>query len=137
MHIEIGTGEKTLVISNTERSHEVDVMLTRIATAYSAMVSMGYSDAMAAYRKCTLIFTSENNDCTGLSIGITLRPYGIYTDEHAYHKQIARALYTVTGMDVHECADAAVEIGIGGIDADTQGYALLKDALISLPVTLF
>ncbi len=137
MHIEIGTGEKSIVISNKEKSHEIDVMLTRIASTYSSMISMGYPDALAAYRKCKLIFTSENMDCKGLIINVSLRPCGIYTDEYAYHKQIARALYTVTGMDVHECADAAVEIGIGGIDACTQGYALLKDALITLPVTLF
>lgn len=135
MHIEIGTGTKTLVIANMEKSQEIEAMLMRIASAYSDMVSLGYPEALSAYRKCKLIFTSEISDCTGVWIRISsLRSCGIYTDQSAYHKQIAYALYTMTGMNVYECADAAVEIGLGGIDAGIQGYVLLKDAVLGLSI---
>ncbi len=134
MHIELGTGHKNIVYYNADGSHDIDVLLARIAAAYKAMLSVGYPSVTKVNGSCRLIFTSESPVCAGLRIHVSLRPCGIYTDKSAYHRQIAHAFYTMTCLDMYarDCADAAVEIGVGGIDVGTQGYVMLKDAVLGL-----
>ncbi len=134
MHIELGTGQKHILYYNIERSNEVDLMFTRISATYRTMLGLGYPYIIEANRNCKLILSSERFDLTGLRIIVSSRPYGIYTNRTAYHKQIARAIYTMTGLDMYErdSTEADVEIGVGGIDVGTQVYVMLKDAVLGL-----
>ena len=134
MHIELGMGQKHVLYYNMDKSYEVDLMLTRIAAAYLTMLGSGYPHIMDTNRSCKLIFSSESPACPGLRIIVSSRPYGIYTDRSAYHKQIARAIYTMTGLDIYErdSIEADVEIGVGGINVETHGYVLLKEAVLGI-----
>lgn len=139
MHLELGIGQRTIYFCNPEKDPDVDAMLTRIATAYSTMLCMGYPEINRTYRQCKMIFTSVNAPNTRYSIAISTRPCGIYTADHAFSKQIARQLHALTGITVKTDSSAlcAVEIGLGNLDIPLQGYVLLKDAILSLPGRLF
>ena len=129
MHIELGTGCKKIIFYNADKSDDIDAMLARIAAAHNAMISAEYPSAVQAKYNYKLIFTSESIDCDGLRIHISSRPCGIYTNNFAYHKQLAHKLFTMTGFEIHHIDTANIEIGIGGLDAQTQGFVMLKDAL--------
>ena len=131
MYVAFGSGNKQIIIYNADKRPDVDVMLSRIASSYKALLAAGYPNIARVERGCKLIFTSDMPICGSLTIYITSRPHGIYTDVQAYHKQLARVLYSATGFDVLQTSgsDADLEIGIGNMDAGTQGYVMLKDAI--------
>ena len=134
MHLEVVIGQSTIIYGNTNRAADVDVLLSRIASACTAMSAIGYPD-LNKYK----IVMMDDPSRSELLIDISMRPCGIYASHRAYHKQIARKLQQLTGLPIMGSvgACAAVEIGLGGIDAKTEGYAMLKDALITLPEALF
>ena len=132
MHAEFGNGHKQIIFYNADKRHDVDVMLSRIASSYKAMLAVGYPIIARAERCCKVIFTSDMPGRTALNVYISSRPCGIYTDEQAYHKQLARAFFSATGFDIYPTSSSAadLEIGIGNMDAGTQGYVILKDAIM-------
>ncbi len=134
MYIELGTGYREIMVYNADKRHDVDVMLWRIASSYKAMLAVGYPIIARAERCCKVIFTSDMPGRTALNVYISSRPCGIYTDEQAYHKQIARAVFSATGFDIYQTNSsvADLEIGIGGLDAGTQGFVILQDAILKL-----
>ena len=139
MYIEYGMGRNQIVYYNADKSLEVEVMLKHIACAYNAMIAAGYPGIINSIHRCRVIFTDEERTRTGLVINISTQPYGIYANKSAYSKQIAKALFTMTGINIYEqdCTEAAVEIGMGGIDAQTQGYVILKDAILEISNAIF
>ena len=134
MGIAFGSGHTQIVIYNADKRYEVDLMLSRIAAAYQAMLTVGYPSVTRAEHSCILIFSSCKHVCAALNLSISSRPYGIYVDECAYHKQLAQVIHRETGFEIHptNTVDADLEIGIGGLDASTQGFVILKDALLGL-----
>ena len=134
MHIELGRGPQRIIYFNSDKILEIDTMLARIAIAYKSMLAAGYPSIVTADRNCRLIFTSESPVCTGLRIDVSSRPCGIYTDMTADHKHLARRFYAMTGLATYDAenSNADLEIGVGGIAVSTQGYVLLKDALLGL-----
>ena len=133
MYIEVGSGYRRILFYNKEKRHDVDVMLSRIAETYTTMHAAGYYPCIEREeRSCKLIFTSETVVGAFLGINITSLPCGIYTDEQAYHKQLAWILSTATGFDTYQTirSDADLEIGIGDMDAGSQGYVMLRDAIL-------
>ena len=139
MHIEIGTGNRYIIFHNVDKTHDVDIMLTRIAASYNKMLAMGYPNAIKTHRCCRMIFSNEDPIYTGFRVNISIRPCGIYIGNSAYDKQIARSFFTMTGWSIHEVqsSEKDLEIGIGSLRADTQGYAMLKDAMLEMPMWLF
>ena len=139
MHWELGLGSRILAVRNVQNSPDVDTMLTRIATAYSTMLCMGYPQMNRIYRTCKLIFTCEQVLNATYALDISLRDLGIYTQSDACSVQIAKQLYVLTGLPIaiDPCIQANAEIGLGGLCIQTDGYALLKDAMIALPSQLF
>jgi hypothetical protein len=81
-----------------------------------------------------LIFTSDRPTRTSLKVNISSRALGIYADKKAYHTQLAREMFSLTGLDVYQTndSDADLEFGIGNLDANTQGFVMLKDAILQL-----
>lgn len=139
MHIEIGTGDRYIIFHNVDKTYDVDNMLTRIAASYKEMLAVGYPDAVKTHRSCRMIFSNEDPVYAGVMINISKRPCGIYIGNSAYDKQIARRFFTMTGWNIHKAESSAknLEIGIGSLRADTQGFAILKDAMLEIPMWLF
>ena len=134
MYIEFGSGRKQIAFYYTDKHYDIDVMLLHIVAAYEAMLKADCSNVDYIARNCRLIFSSERPVGAALTIYVSTRPCGIYVDKYAYHKQLAKTLYRELGFDIHQsnATDADLEIGIGGLQASTQGGLLLKDAILAL-----
>ena len=134
MHIEFGTGSKTLIILNADRSDDLDATFTRIVDSYRLMRQMQHPTVVFAHNRCHLVFTSTNAHHTGLTIFVSNRPCGIYTDCSAYHKRLAHECFRLTALPIYqsECPLRDIEIGLGGLEAKTQGYVMLRDTVLGL-----
>ena len=134
MYIVLGNGYKEITVYNVERRHDIDAMLSRIAASYEAMLAVGNPCITRAQSGCKLIFTSDRPTRASLKVNISSRALGIYVDEQAYHRQLAREMFSLTGLDVYQTndSDADLEFGIGNLDANTQGFVMLKDAILQL-----
>ena len=135
MYIEVGSGYRRILFYNKEKRHDVDVMLSRIAETYTTMHAAGYYPCIErAERSCKLIFTSDRPTRASLKVNISSRALGIYANKKAYHRQLAREMFSLTGLDVYQTndSDADLEFGIGNLDANTQGFVMLKDAIWQL-----
>ena len=134
MYVTFGSGNKQIIIYNADKRPDVDVMLSRIASSYKAMLAAGYPNIARVERGCKLIFTSDRPTRASLKVNISSRALGIYADKKAYHRQLAREMFSLTGLDVYQTndSDADLEFGIGNLDANTQGFVMLKDAILQL-----
>lgn len=138
MHVELGTGQKNIAYYNADKQQEIDLMFLRIAAAYATMLRLKYPEIERLNRNYTMIFSSESTIGDALIVKVTGRSCGIYVSENAYCKQMSNALHRLTGLPVKADKHAqTVEIGIGGMDAESEGYVLLKDALLELPSVVF
>ena len=139
MHWELGIGQHKLIIYNAERNKEINAMLERIATAYSAMLCMGYPMICDTYKQCTLVFTDKSVSDFVPTIAISLLPCGIYVMDHPYQSRVARKLHNMTGLPIQtvDTSRFIAEIGIGGVDTVSEKYVLLKDALLSIPLQIY
>lgn len=134
MYIVLGNCYKEITVYNVERRHDVDAMLSRIAASCEAMLAVGNPCITRAQSGCKLIFASDRPTRASLKVNISSRALGIYADEQAYHTQLAREMFSLTGLDVYQTndSDADLEFGIGNLDANTQGFVMLKDAILQL-----
>ena len=134
MYLECGTGNKSIMIYNSDKRFDVDVLFARIVNAYRVMQAHRYREIVTGHLNCKLIFSSEEPRLASLQVLISSRPYGIYLKDKAYHKQLARGIAAVTGLEIYITSTIAadIEIGIGKPVAETQAYLVLKDAISEL-----
>ena len=137
MQVNIGMGERKIVYYNVDKLPQIDQMLMRIADAYKAMLQFQYPAIEQLYKGWTMVFSSERIEVDGIEVGISRRKIGVYSGMCAYQRQIAKEMFRLTGMPVVLDQDVGkIVIGLGGYEARTQGYVLLKDALLALPCAL-
>lgn len=139
MHLVLGIGQPTIYFCNPEKDPDVDAMLTRIATAYSTMLCMGHPEINRTYRLYKMIFTDEKIQKYPYVIALSLRPCGIYISSIPYYKQLAKELHRMTSFPIVLENDHPnmMEIGLGALAIKTEGYVMLKDAILALPQMLF
>ena len=139
MKLELGIGQHPLIVCNIERHEDINAMFERIATAYSAMLCMGYPVICYTYRQCKILFTDGVLPIHAPCVAISLRACGLYITDHPYNRKVTRELHAMTGLPISRIpfSGSTVEIGLGGIDVVSEGYALLKDALLYLPSRIF